>query len=306
MLKIANAPCSWGVLEFSETKKELTTPLTPEKFLTELRESGFRGTELGDDGFLPNKPKDLNKLLDNYGVSLAGAFLPVALTDKGAEQSGIDRAILLSNLMKDAGYEDAVIVLSDDNCKIPERTKNTGRIQPHMEPSKDQWQQILHSTQSIAEKVATTGIKVAFHHHCGGYIETPEEISYLMNNTNKDILGLCLDTGHYQFGGGDPLDAIETYGDRINHVHFKDFSRRAFRDVMLNDGDYFNAIANGIFCQLGEGSVNFSEIYNKLIERNYSGWIVVEQDVIPGMGNPFDCATSAYKYMTLLKEEAKL
>ena len=36
-----------------------------------------------------------------------------------------------------------------------------------------------------------TGLRTVFHHHCGGYVETPEEVGRLMASTNPELLGLC-------------------------------------------------------------------------------------------------------------------
>jgi inosose dehydratase len=41
---------------------------------------------------------------------------------------------------------------------------------------------------------------------------------------------------------------------------------------------------------LGKGVVDFAAIVAELKNQQYSGWIVVEQDVLPGMGNPKVCA----------------
>jgi inosose dehydratase len=49
-------------------------------------------------------------------------------------------------------------------------------------------------------------------------------------------------------------------------------------------------VAGGVFCELGKGSVDFRGIVKELHAQKYSGWIVVEQDVLPGMGNPKVCA----------------
>ncbi len=47
-IKIANAPCSWGVLEFELEGKFLGY----EQVLNEIAETGYAGTELGDWGFM--------------------------------------------------------------------------------------------------------------------------------------------------------------------------------------------------------------------------------------------------------------
>ena len=55
MIKIANAPCSWGVLEFDLEGKAAGF----EQVLDEISETGYEGSELGDWGFRPTVPADL-------------------------------------------------------------------------------------------------------------------------------------------------------------------------------------------------------------------------------------------------------
>jgi inosose dehydratase len=61
--------------------------------------------------------------------------------------------------------------------------------------------------------------------------------------------------------------------------------------------DYFKSVGSGVFCELGKGSVDFQAIVSELRNQNYAGWIVVEQDVLPGMGNPKVCAQRNRKYI---------
>ena len=125
-----------------------------------------------------------------------------------------------------------------------------------------------------------------FHHHCAGYVETPFEVDRLLALTDPNLVGLCLDTGHYCFGGGNPVTCLKQYTTRIWHFHFKDFSREVAQKVARSGQDYFAAVKAGIFCELGKGAVDFKSAMAVLAESGYNGWGVVEQDVLPGMGSP--------------------
>lgn len=297
MIKIANAPCSWGALEFELEGKSLGY----QQVLDEMVESGYAGTELGDWGFMPSVPSDLNRVLHNKNLELLGAFVPVALADASAHNSGIDLALKTAGLMHEAGYPDAFIVLADENGSVEERTKNAGRISPAMGLSEEKWRAFASGADRVALAVKERyGMQTVFHHHCGGYVETPQEVSKLLELTDPDLLGLCLDMGHYAFGGGDPVEALEKYYSRIWHVHFKDFDPKVGRDARENEYDYFKSVESGVFCELGKGSVDFQTIVNILNTKGYDGWIVVEQDVLPGMGSPKICAMNNRNYIKSL------
>ena len=123
--------------------------------------------------------------------------------------------------MSDANYKKSFIVLADDNGSNSERTLNAGRVDISMMLSEEQWKAFAHGAERIARAVKEQyGLRTVFHHHCAGFIETPEEINQLMELTDPDLLGLCLDMGHYAFGGGDPLMAIEKHKERIWPVSY--------------------------------------------------------------------------------------
>jgi inosose dehydratase len=156
-----------------------------------------------------------------------------------------------------------------------------------------------------ADKVALAikekyGMRTVFHHHCGGYVETTDELDKLMELTNPDLVGLCLDMGHFAFGGGDPVAALKKHYDRIWHVHFKDYEPNIGENSRKNQWDYFESVSQGVFCELGKGNVDFQQIADELKERDYQGWIVVEQDVLPGMGSPKKCASNNREFIRTL------
>ena len=298
-MKIANAPCSWGALEFDLEEK--SEEIGFEQVLDEIRETGYVGTELGDWGYMPTTPGLLKAELDKRQLDLLGAFVPVALANTASHEAGMESALKVAELMFNAGYEKSFIVLADDNGSVPGRTNNAGRITPEMGLTTAQWNVYAAGAEKIARAVKDAyGIRTVFHHHCAGYVETPEEIDTLMALTDPELLGLCLDMGHYAFGGGDPVKALTKYGKRIWHVHFKDYSQEAAKASREANGDYFDAIKRGVFCELGKGSVDFRAVVKLLEVMDYKDWIVVEQDILPGMGNPKVCAQANRDYIRSL------
>jgi len=287
MIKIANAPCSWGVLEFDLEGKAAGS----EQVLNEIHETGYEGTELGDWGFMPTVPEELRKELDKRSLEMVGAFVPVFLKDQSRHAAGAETAVRTAKLMANAGFPEAFIVLADENGSIKERTMNAGRVTPTMGLCMDEWKVFAEGADLVAREVKTkTGLRTVFHHHCAGYVETASEIDTLLANTDPALVGLVLDMGHYMFGGGDPLSALKKHGSRIWHIHFKDCHPEIAAKSRNEGWDYFKSVANGVFCELGKGAVDFKSIVKELDNQNYSGWIVVEQDVLPGMGNPKVCA----------------
>ncbi len=293
MIRVANAPCSWGVLEFGLEGKTAGYA----QVLDEMRETGYAGTELGDWGFMPTDPAELKEEVEKRELAMLAAFVPVALSKAEKHTEGEQVAVRTARLLA-ALNPDAFIVLADDNGKDPLRTQNAGRIRPDQGLSETQWQTVAAGVNGVARAVhETAGLRTVFHHHCAGFVETPAEIEKLLAITDPKIVGLCFDTGHYRFGGGDPLAGLQKHTDRIWHVHFKDHSPAVAAQSRANGWDYFEAVRHGIFCELGQGDAAFPAIVAQLKQRGYDGWIVVEQDVLPGMGSPTESAQRNRDYL---------
>ena len=302
MIRVANAPCSWGALEFEAIEQ----PASASQVLDEMAAAGYAGTELGDWGFLPTTPAALAADVGRRDLALVAAFVPVALARADAIDEGVARAVRTARLLADtrqvgrAGLvgDDPVLVLSDDNASVPYRTSRAGRIREEDGLTADQWDAFARHAERVAAEVHhAAGLRTVFHHHCAGYVETPREIDALLSRTDPALLGLCLDTGHLTFGGGDPLAALATYGDRIWHVHFKDCDPAVAAQSRIEGWDYHGSVRRGIFCELGRGTVPFAGVLNALRARNYAGWVVVEQDVLPGLGTPAASAARNRAYL---------
>jgi inosose dehydratase len=297
MIKIANAPCSWGVLEFDLEGKAAGFG----QVLDEISETGYQGSELGDWGFMPTAPSGLRSELDKRQLEMVGAFVPVFLKDLSKHNAGGEAAVKTAKLMADAGFKDAFIVLADDNGSVPQRTQNAGRVTPGLGLTAEEWRIFSEGANHVARQVkARTGLRTVFHHHCAGYVETPAEIDQLMALTDPSLVGLVLDMGHYKFGGGDPLAALVKHKTRIWHIHFKDCQDGIASQSRKEGWDYFKSVGSGVFCELGKGSVDFPALVAELNNQKYDGWIVVEQDVLPGMGNPRICAKRNREYIQSL------
>jgi inosose dehydratase len=270
-----------------------------EQVLDEIQQTGYAGTELGDWGFMPTDPQRLRAELDARQLSLLSAFVPVLLKDQAAHAAGIATAVRTARLLAAVQGSLPFIVLADDNGKDPQRTRCAGRITPDMGMSAAEWQTAAQCAEAVARAVREeTGLRTVVHHHCAGFVETPAEIDELLKRTDPNLVGLCLDTGHYRFGGGQPLDGLRQHADRIWHVHFKDCHPAIAAAAKEKGHDYFESVRAGIFCELGQGEIAFAAIKAELDKLGYDGWIVVEQDVLPGMGTP---KTSAQRNRDFLK-----
>jgi inosose dehydratase len=273
-IRIASAPVSWGIYEFEGIEPKFKHS----QVLDEIAETGYNGIELGPYGYLPTDPVKLREELDVRGFQLLSAFVPVKLVDASTHEAGVLEALKVGRLLAALGAK--FIVLADDNCAVETLVKQAGqRSGSILNPT--EWDVFATGVNTIARRVNDElGLEVVFHHHCGGYVETPEETRHLLERTDPDTVGLCLDTGHWHYGGGDAVKCIQEFGQRVRYLHFKDCNATIASQCRAQKFDYFQAVAAGVFCTLGEGEVDFPGVVAAMEAIGYDGWAVVEQDIL--------------------------
>jgi inosose dehydratase len=294
-IRVGNAPCSWGTLEFEGFRSD-RLPFT--QVLDEMVETGYSGTELGDWGFMPTEPEMLRAELRKRALTMTGAFVPVRFADPAAHAEGEARAVRIAGLLAAVADPDypPFLVLSDDNAADPIRAQHAGRVGPALMLDEARWRVFADGVNRIARAVAAqTGLRVVFHHHCAGFVETPTEIERLLALTDPGAVGLVFDTGHYAFGSGNPSAAevmrgLQAFWPRIRYVHLKDCSPQVAARAARDEWDYHTAVRHGLFCELGQGCVPFDQVIAWLDAHGYRGYVTVEQDVLPGMGTPKESA----------------
>ena len=282
-MKLANAPVSWGVSEATGGRHPVPTVM-----LGELSGCGYTGTELGPLGYLPSDPVRLRQALDAHRLALVGAFCPVTLHDPARVAAGIAEADRIIALLAAAGA--AVLVLAEAGDAA--RKAIAGRVPADGSAGFDEagWACFSAGAETIARRAADHGLITAFHPHAASYIETPTEVDTLLARTDASLVGLCLDTGHTVYGGGDPAAVARTHAGRIRHVHLKDVRPEVLRRAAAGELDFSAAVAAGVFAPLGDGDVDLRATLATLREVGYDGWLVVEQDRVIGPADAADAA----------------
>ncbi len=285
---LANAPVSWGVEHGFEP------PIAFGPLLDELRRAGYDGTELGPYGYMPTDPDVLSGELERRSLRLVSAFVPIELKTPAAPLDELEKVVSLLGVLGATH-----VVLAD--ALWPERTRVAGRAaESDVRLSEREWSHVKANVERGCELVERRGLRPVLHHHVGTYIETSDEIARVLDRTP---IGLCLDTGHYVYGGGDPLEAVRTFDSRIDYLHLKDVDPRQLERVRREKLDFNEGVAAGVFCPLGQGCVPFAEVFDELARSEFDGWAVVEQDVDPtgrASGDPLEAACCSREYLRSL------
>jgi inosose dehydratase len=290
-------------LEFEHAKGE---QIGYSRMLDELAETGYTGTELGDWGYMPTEPGALRSELDKRGLVMLGAFVPVVLKDASAHEAGAANAVKTAHLLAAVASDPKpYLVLADNNGSVPERTRNAGRVTAAMGLAPAEWRVAAAGANQVARAVyAETGLRTVFHHHCAGYVETPDEIARFLELTDPETIGLVFDCGHYAYGAGhyDAIQGLERFKERVWYIHLKDCQPEVANRARSEQWDYFQALRHGVFCELGKGGVDFPAVLRWLKARGYDGYTLVEQDVLPGMGAPKESARRNREYLRSIED----
>lgn len=294
-IRIANAPCSWGTLEF-ELKCGESAYM---EVLAEMARAGYDGTELGDWGFMPTRPDVLARELEKRNLELTGALVEIALADESRLEEEMERALEVARLLESAG-QNPLLVLSDEIGGNETRTRLVGRIEQRHQMREEQWQIFTEGAEELARLVLEkTGIRTVFHPHAATWIETPYEIERFLRMTDPELLGLCLDTGHYALGGGNPVEGLLRHRPRLAYIHLRDLDFYV-ADLSRKQGwDYFETLKRGIFREPGQGNIDFDALIDQLRQSGYQGWVVVEHEPGTGTGSPLE---SAWRSRAFLKQ----
>ncbi|MEY4959503.1 MAG: hypothetical protein RL271_877 [Actinomycetota bacterium] len=261
--QLAGAPISWGVCEANGWGYQIEA----DRVLTEMRECGITATELGPDGYLPQDAKELARVLDGHGLDLCGAFVPIVLHKKDRLKASYERARRQSEVLAALNAGNFVLATPAEDGDYDSR-----------DPMDAQAKAVFsESLPMITEIAKEFGLQMVLHPHAGTMFETPNDLDFLLNETD---INLCLDTGHIVVGGGNPLDIAKRAGSRVKHVHLKDCDAAAAARIQNRTSTYSTEVKNGMYKPLGQGDAQISEVIRFLDGINYEGKLVLEQDVM--------------------------
>jgi inosose dehydratase len=286
-LPVGNAPLSYGAFEM--TVGIFPNVPGPERYLDEVADAGFVGTELGVPGYL-GEGDQLQGRLEEHGLELTGGWCPFRFSEPAhwdEDLVALDRTL---SLFVQAEASDAHPVFGDGGSEARWANPGRGKDDRSLGLDKSGWARFLEGLKRAEDLVHQRGFEPTFHPHTSTHVEAPWEIDRLLDTSD---VGLLVDTGHLLLGGNDPIEAVHDWGARVNYVHVKDVRLDVLQSVIRDGADALEAWRRGIFCELGAGDVDLDGFFSALEQAGYSGWIVVEQDRILRDDEPLDEAVEA-------------
>lgn len=271
-MELAGSPTTWGV-DFADH------PLNPawQRVLDEIAEAGCTRLELGPVGYLPEDPQVLRAELQARGLTAVGTFVFQPIHDPRATEQVTAVAARTCRLIGEMGGAHLVIVDQPSD----ERAACAGQGERARRLSAPESTGYVDRLVRIADQAQEHGIRAVLHPHAGTYVEFGDEIDAVFARIPAEAMGMCLDTGHLAYAGVDLVDVVHRYADRIEHVHLKDVDGRQLTLTRQAKRGFWDSIAAGIFCPVGEGIIDFPAFMAALRDIDYQGSATIEQDRHP-------------------------
>lgn len=290
MIRIGNAPCSWGV-EFA------TDPRNPDwrRVLADCAGAGYKGIELGPVGFMPEEPAELADALAENDLTLIGGVVFRPFHDAAAWDDVWDGALRTCKALVAHGAQHLVLIDSIS----PRRAPTAGRADEAEQMAPAEWAGFVDRFRKVAQLGVDHGLTVGIHAHAAGFIDFEPELERLLADIDETLLKICFDTGHHSYAGYDPVAFMRRHIGRISYMHFKDIDPAVKARAVANRTGFYDACGQGIFCNLGKGDVDFPTVRQLLLEADFQGWCTVEQDCDPaGTTSPIEDARANRAYLS--------
>jgi inosose dehydratase len=289
-IRLGNAPCSWGV-EFADDPRNPTW----QQVLADCATAGYRGIELGPVGFMPEDPAVLGPALAHHGLELIGGVVFRPFHDPAKWDEVMDGAVRTCRALVAHGARHLVLIDSIS----PRRAPTAGRAAEAEQMDAAEWAAFRDRIAAVARMgTEDYGLTVGIHAHAAGFIDFEPELERLLDETDDNILKICFDTGHHSYAGYDPVAFMRRHVGRISYMHFKDIDPKVKAEAITRRTGFYDACGQGIFCNLGQGDVDFPAVRQVLLDAGFNGWCTVEQDCDPTLpGTPLDDARANREYL---------
>lgn len=278
------------------------TPL--ETALAEGKEIGYTGFELGNK--FPKEGPALQAKLAQFGLACVSGWYSGFLAEVADGQSNaqaVDAELERCHAhMAKLQFNGAKVVVYGECAGTVQGQIDTPVARRPRFSSEAQWLGYAERLNAFgAQLLNRYQLKLAYHHHMGAYVESPEDVDTLMRLTDADKVFLLFDTGHAYFGGvANPNDLLKKHVKRVVHVHCKDV-RTAVIDKARNERwSFLTGVLNGVFTVPGDGSINYSEIFDTLYSAGYEGWLVVEAEQDPAVAPSYAYAKKGFETLQSL------
>ncbi len=293
-VRLGVSPIGWS----NDDLRDLGADISLQQCLSEAREIGFTGVELGHK--FPREPAALKRELEPVGLSLVSGWYGAHLLERSVEDE-LEALEPHLNLLIAMGCD--VLVFAEVTGSVHGMRNVPWNRRPILHPGARQ--RLYDGLNRVAEHTRARGVRLCYHHHVGTVVETGDEVQDMLTKTD-DSVALTMDTGHATFVGASVLDWARSFSARIGHVHLKDIRPGVIEVARLKKSSFLQAVLDGIFTVPGDGMVDTEAVLKALKTMGYRGWLVVEAEQDPAKAPPAEFAQRGYRHVLEAAERVGL
>lgn len=297
MIRYGTNPIAWA----NDDDTSIGAHIPTEQILHEAGEViGFDGIENGHRW--PEDPQALKAKLAEYGLAFVSGWYSTELLTRSVEA---EIAAVQPHLAKLKANGCKVCIVCECSNTVHGRPDVAVNDRPRLDAA--QMAEFGARIEAFAAYLASQGITLAYHHHMGTVVETPEEIDAFMAATGP-ATHLLFDAGHCTFGGGDPQAVLARHVARVAHFHAKNIRRDITQRVRAENMSFLQGVLAGAFTVPGdpEGAIDFLPLLRILAGAGYDGWLVIEAEQDPVLRNPLHYQAMGLKALKAAAREADL
>jgi inosose dehydratase len=270
-LTIGTAPDSWGVWFPSDPEQ-----LPASQFLREVTEAGYGWIELGPYGYLPKDSGELQDLLDQHHLRVLAGTVFSHLHQADSWDYTWQQVTDVAKLTQAVGGQHIVVIPE------PWRDHKTGAPKEDRELTPEQWTSLTSGHDELGRRILDDyGLHVQFHSHADSHVGHQPDIERFVESTDPQFVNLCLDTGHVAYYGGDTLELIRRYPDRIGYVHLKQVDPEVIAKVHDEDISFPEAVRMGAMIEPPQGVPEMGPVLDALAGLDRELYGIIEHDLYP-------------------------
>src|SRR5207253_1347247 len=289
-----------GVNPLSWTNDDLPwlggeTPL--EVALSEGTAIGYEGFELGNK--FPRDSAALRAVLARHDLALVSGWYSGELARRAVEEEIAAVAPHLKLLADNGATVMVYGEVADSIQGAPVPLYKRPRFS-----REEQWQAYAERLTALARHTLARGVRLAYHHHMGSYVEAPADVDRLMAQVGEEV-GLLFDSGHMTFAGGDAVAMLAKHIGRVCHVHCKDVRPHVLKLARNRNWSFLEAVINGAFTVPADGAVEFAALIGLLREHGYRGLRAVEAEQDHAAWPIYVSADRVYRHLRMLVDRVQ-
>jgi inosose dehydratase len=211
-------------------------------------------------------------VLQAHGLSPAPGYAGAPLDDPSRREEMLSRVGALARQHAELGLSELFVA-----AQVDQTAPRFQRPAVGAERDPERLKRIAESLALLGEETHRHGVTACLHQHVGSWIETEDELEWLLEQLDPATVALGPDTGHLTWAGIDVVAFCTRHRSRVKALHVKDIHTDVAARHRGRAVEYRTVVAAGLWAEPGLGDLSLEAVFDAL-RPSFDGWAVVEVD----------------------------